>query len=111
MSEINKKLISQILEAFGVAYNIEPEKIENLKVHKSKLYGMCDVFAFDFNGHHYYISNDYSLDDNPQYFKEILLDLNHLLKGNVIKNPNESSELKYSVSVNNNQYYLWRNSK
>jgi hypothetical protein len=105
----NKLLICRVMEAFGITEDAKPEKIENLRVVKSKLYGMCDVFEFDFNGNHYYISNDYSLNDNPKYFEEILLDINHLLRGDALKNPNNNSELKYSVNIEDSQYYLWLN--
>ena len=105
----NTEIISKVLKAFGISDSVDQEKIENLRVVKSKLYGMCDVFEFDFNGNHYYISNDYSLNDNPKYFEEILLDINHLLRGDALKNPNHNSELKYSVNIEDSQYYLWLN--
>jgi len=97
-------MIIKVLEAFGITDDAKLEKIENLKVHSSKLYGMCDVFEFDFIKNHYYISNDYSLGDNPKYFEEILLDINHLLKGSALKNPKHNSQLKYSVSIEDSQY-------
>jgi len=108
MNNSYEELICSVLEEFAVADKVDPEKIENLRVVKSKLYGMCDVFEFDFNGNHYYISNDYSLDDNPKYFEEILLDINHMLKGNALKNPKTNSELKYSINIENSQYYIWK---
>jgi hypothetical protein len=107
--ETDEELICSVLEEFAVVDKVDQEKIENLRVVKSKLYGMCDVFEFDFNGNHYYISNDYSLNDNPKYFEEILLDINHLLRGDALKNPNHNSELKYSVNIEDSQYYLWLN--
>ncbi|MEI6755764.1 MAG: hypothetical protein WCK80_01985 [bacterium] len=110
-SNNNLSIITKVLEAFGVAGDVKPDSIENLKVIKSKDFGMCDVFKFDFNNAHYYISNDYSLDDDPKYFREILLNINHLLTGEALKNPKDGEEQKYSVNIEDTQYYLWKNSK
>ncbi|MCA9337342.1 hypothetical protein KC951_01385 [Candidatus Saccharibacteria bacterium] len=104
-----KKQCAAILESFKIANKVKVNDIKNLKAHKSQLYALGPVYAFDYKDKHYYIVDDYSLGDDENQVKDILSEINHLLKGNIVKSPYhftaEGSE--HIVGLDGNQYYLW----
>ena len=101
-------LIVTILEKFGLGKNIQITSIEHIQKFKSDSYALGDVWSFDYQGRHYYISNDYSLDNNPKYIRNVFEDVNRLLKGQLINNPLSKSSNLYSMGVGSNEYYLWQ---
>jgi len=109
MDKLN--ICKTILEKFNVATDTSVEDIANFKEHKSQLYAYGPVYAFDFKDSHYYVVEDYSLDENPELVKNILLDINNLLKGEIVKNPKPDSEFPYSVDLDGRTYYLWKTVK
>lgn len=66
------------------------------------------LLTFNYKGKHYYLVDDYSLGDAPKYVQDILEEINHLLKGKILKNPVPQSDgAKYATGIGNNEYYLW----
>jgi hypothetical protein len=106
--ESERNICAKLLELFQIAKNINAADIANLKVHKSQSYALGHIYAFDYNVKHYYVVEDYSLGDNPEYVKNILLDINHLLKGKILKNnTGQVTGNKYAENLENVEYYLW----
>ncbi|MEI6481377.1 MAG: hypothetical protein WCO19_03670 [Candidatus Saccharibacteria bacterium] len=101
-------LLVKVLEAFGVGKNIDADDIKNVIEHSSQLYALGPVIAFDYNDRHYYLVDDYSLNDDPKYVQDILEEINHLLKGRILQNPVPQSDgAKYATGIDDNEYYLW----
>lgn len=100
-----KKICITLLKLFKVADKAEPQDLQNFKSHKSQNYALGPVYSFDYKDKHYYVVDDYSLGDDEEYVKNILLDINHTLKGNIVRSPAQNSE--YCIELNTNQYYLW----
>jgi hypothetical protein len=98
-------LCAELLKRFHIAEDVLPQDIKNLKIHKSQSYALQNVFAFDYEDKHYYIVDDYSLGDDPKLVESILMDINHLLKGRIVKNPEPSDDKDQYVASN---YYLWQ---
>lgn len=110
LSKTNEVICAMLLEAFQVAKSPNPKDIKNLKVHQSQSYSLGPVLAFDYNGKHYYAVDDYSLGDDPEMVKNILLDINHLLKGNILEYPvSQAGGTKYAAQLDGVEYYLWEN--
>lgn len=108
--EAEKLLLVKALEAFGVEKNVNANNIKNIKVHSSQLYALGPVFTFDYKDKHYYLVDDYSLGDDPKYVQDILKEINHLLKGEILKNPTPQSDgAKYATGIDGTEYYLWEN--
>lgn len=85
------------------------DSIADFKVFKSQLYGLGDTYSFNLNSVHFYICNDYSLDENLRYVENILSEINHVLEGRTVDNPNvRHNEARYMYSMGGNEYYLWR---
>jgi len=106
--ESENSLLVKALDAFGVDKNIDANYIKNVKTHSSQLYALGSVFTFDYKDKHYYLVDDYSLADDPKYVQDILEEINHLLKGNILKNPTPQSDgAKYATGIDGNEYYLW----
>jgi len=101
-------ICASLLELFRVATDVTTKDIKNLKIHKSQNYALGNIYAFDYNSKHYYAVEDYSLSDNPKYVQNILLDINHLLTGNILNNSsNKTDAAKYVATLNGMEYYLW----
>lgn len=93
---------------YNVADKINPEELIDFKTHKSTLYGMTNIFSFTYGGKHYYITDDYSLMDDPRFIKDVLQGVCPNLKGNPMTNPNPQSDgAKYASGLNGTEYYLW----
>jgi len=108
-SELN--ICASLLELFQVVTDVTATDIKNLKIHKSQNYALGNIYAFDYNSKHYYAVEDYSLSDNPKYVQNILLDINHLLKGSILKNSSTKTDgTKYVGTLNGIEYYLWESS-
>jgi len=106
--ENHKTICAGLLELFQVDEGIDTKDIENLKLHKSQNYALGPVYAFNYKGKHYYGVDDYSLGDDSELVRDILLDINHLLKGRIMKNPTpQSDNAKYATGLDGIEYYLW----
>lgn len=98
----------RLLELYKVAKNTDTKEISSFKIYKSKIYGMTKVYSFDFKNKHYYISDDYSLMDNPDFIRNVLEQINPSLKGNPLKNPVPQSDgANYASGLDGTEYYLW----
>ncbi|GAC1391481.1 MAG: hypothetical protein NVSMB46_04120 [Candidatus Saccharimonadales bacterium] len=103
------KNVCRLLELYGISEKISTKDVVKLEIYKSKIYGMQDVYSFDFKDSHYYITNDYSLNDSPKYIKDILIEVNPNLKGSVVENPIVQSDgAKYATGLDGTEYYLWK---
>jgi hypothetical protein len=103
-------LLATSLMTFGVDENVDTHDITNVKIHKSQLYALGPVYSFSYQNSHYYLVEDYSLDNNPTYVRNIIEEINHLLEGALLARPDAmNSEDKYGASINNTEYYLWAN--
>jgi len=103
-----KHICIQILKYFQVSSDVVMDDITDFKILKSQLYSFGDVYSFNLNGERFYVCSDYSLDDNPRYVENILSEINHLLKGRIVANPNtQPHEAKYVYEMGGEEYYLW----
>ncbi len=109
MRNIEKiSVVYRLLKLYGVAGNGKTSDIKNFKSYKSSLYGMQDVYRFDYLNRHFYVTNDYSLMDSPEYIKALLEEIKPLIKGGPIKNPVlQSDGAQYASSLDGTEYYLW----
>ena len=106
--ERNRNICIRLLVLFQVAKIVAPKDITNLKVYTSQNYAYGPVYAFDYNNKRYYVIDDYSLNDDPRYVKKILLDINPLLKGNILRNATYQADgARYAEGLNGIEYYLW----
>lgn len=70
---------------------------------------MANVYSFEYHGKQYYVSDDYSLMDNPQYVKNILVDVEPALTGQILKNPvTQTDGAVYAGGLDGTEYYLWQ---
>lgn len=98
----------RLLRLYDVAGSGSSDDIKNFKRYKSKLFGMQDVFSFDYHNKHYSIINDYSLMDNPKYIRDVIEEINPHIKGRPLKNPIPQSDgALYASGLNGTEYYLW----
>lgn len=66
------------------------------------------ILSFNYKNRKFYISDDYSLADNPEYVKNLIQDINHFIKGNIVKNPTPQSDGAHcALGFNGVEYYLW----
>ena len=101
-------ICAKLLELFRVSANVTPTDIANLKIHKSQSYALGPVYEFDHKNKHYYAVDDYSLNDNPEYVKDILLGIDHTLEGKILKNATHQSDgAKYTEGIGGVEYCLW----
>jgi hypothetical protein len=110
MQSINELLATALIK-FGIDQPVDADDIKNVKKHKSQLYALGPVYGFIYHDKHYYLIDDYSLDNNPTYIRNIVEEINHLAEGVPLTPPNPTSEDKlYTASINNTEYYLWESS-
>lgn len=101
----NAELAANILEQYQISSNVQPAEISNLKTHKRT---SSEVLGFTYKDRKFYISNDYTLDDNPEAVRRVIQDVNHLLKGSIVKNPIPQSDgAQYALGFEDVEYYLW----
>lgn len=104
----NAELVARILEEYRIDQAVSPNEITNLKVFKAQQYGLTQIFSFKYKDRKFYISDDYTLGDNPKYVKNLIEDINHLVKGGIVKNPTPQSDgAQYALGFNGMEYYLW----
>jgi len=104
----NVELAAKILEEYRIHTHISPDEIINMKEHKAQQYGLTKILSFHYSSRKFYISDDYSLGDNPKYVKDLIQDINHLVGGDIVKNPNPQSDAaQYTLGLNGVEYYLW----
>lgn len=104
-------LLATALIAFGVDDHAAVDEIKNIKTHKSQLYALGPVYGFTYHDTHYYLIDDYSLDNNPTYVKNIVEEINHLAEGTPVARPDAANgDELYAASINNTEYYLWESS-
>ena len=102
------KICVELLKLFHISESVSPDEIEHLKIHRSQIYVLGPVYAFDYQKNHYYVVDDYSLGDDLEDVKNILLDINHLLKGNIVRNSSDQSDgAIYAEGFDGTEYYLW----
>lgn len=105
----DKELCAAILNYYQVADSATATDIMDLLIRKSDMYALGSVYQFTYKDSVFYICDDYSLDDNPAYLEDVLSSINHLLKGQPIKNPHPQSDgAQYAGGLNNTEYYLWK---
>ena len=104
----NTELAAKILEGYRIAEAVSSDEISNFKVHKAQRYALTQILSFKYQDRKFYISNDYSLGDNPKYVKDLIEDINHLVKGTIVKNPTPQSDgAQYALGFKGAEYYLW----
>jgi hypothetical protein len=104
----NIELVARILAKYQIDKNVSMGDITDLKVHKAQQYALTKILSFNYKDRKFYISDDYSLGDNPLYVKDLIQDINHLLGGNIVKNPIAQSDgTLYALGLNGVEYYLW----
>lgn len=104
----NTELATKILEAYKIHHSVKTDEIHTLQVHKAQRYALGKILSFTYAGRKFYIVDDYSLDDNPEYVKNLIQDINHLVGGDIIKNPIPQSDgPQYALGLNDVEYYLW----
>lgn len=81
-----KELCAKLLEGFEVTENVDPDELRNFRTGQSQLYAKGSLYIFNYKKKRY-VMNDYSIGDDPKFAKNILLDSNHLPKGNIVKSP------------------------
>jgi hypothetical protein len=109
INKFDPNLICQILRSYAITKNVLPEHIKNISVYQSQIYGMQQVIKFEYLNHQYYISNDYSLMDNPKFVHDVLSEVNPDLEGKLLKSPiTQSDGADYAIGVNGVEYYLWQ---
>ena len=107
--EMNKELCVALLNYYQQGNNISTDEIENLSTYKSDIYGLSAVHCFSYKGTKYYTCDDQTLDDNPQFLKDVLSSINHLIKGGPVKNPHPQSDgALYAGGLGRVEYYLWK---
>lgn len=110
MQSINE-LLATALIIFGIDQHVDADDIKNVKTHKSQLYALRPVYGFIYHDTHYYLVDDYSLDNNPTYVKNIVEEINHLAEGTTLARPDAANgDEQYAASINNTEYYLWKSS-
>jgi len=110
MQSVND-LLATALIVFGVDDHATVDDIMNIKTHKSQLYALGPVYGFMYHGKRYYLIDDYSLDNNPTYVRNIVEEINHLAEGGPLARPSAANEDElYATSINNTEYYLWEGS-
>ncbi len=98
----------RLLELYQIAGAVSANNLSNFKIYKSKIYGMQRVLSFDFRNKHYYVSDDYSLMDNPKFIKDVIEDIIPNLKGKPLENPIPQTDgAKYASGLDGTEYYLW----
>lgn len=110
LSKLNERLriCSKLLELYEVGSGVELGDIKNFKVHKSHVYGHASIYQFDYGNKCYYVTDDYSLGDDPQYIKDVLEEINSALQGRLLKNPTPQSDgAVYASGLDGVEYYLW----
>jgi hypothetical protein len=109
IEEKPKYICSKLLEIYNVAKNVESHDLKHFTTHISQLYGFAHIFSFDYKDHHYYVSDDYSLDDKLEYVKNVFLEIDTKLQGALLKNPVAQSDgARYAAGLNGVEYYLWQ---
>ena len=88
----SKSICASLLNLYKEATNASPHEIVALHSHKAQQYALTDIYSFLYKGVKYYVSNDYSLGDNPKYVENLIRDINHNLDGQLLKNPTPQSD-------------------
>lgn len=106
-----KEICATVLNYYQVtdADSATANDIEKLFVYRSDIYAHSNVYAFKYKDVAYYINDDYSLDDNPEYLQEVLESVVSILHGSPVKNPHvPSSGKQYTGKLYGKEYYLWQ---
>lgn len=102
------KICIRLLELYKVGDHIGVSDIGDFKAFKSQLYGFMNVYSFDYKNHRYYVTDDYSLMDDPKFIKNVLADAIPKLNGKPLKNPTPQSDgAVFACGLDGNEYYLW----
>lgn len=104
-----KAICVRVLEGFKIAEKVEPDELMDFRSGLSQLYARGPIYIFRYKRNRYYIVNDYSIDDDPKFVKNILLERNHLLKGHLLKSPVHFTVAgsEYIYGLDGGQYFLW----
>lgn len=108
--DLLEELCTKLLTAYGVVKAAPSQQsIQNIKVYRSGLYGRAQVIGFTHLSTRYYASDDYSLDDNPKFIEEVFRDIDHILKGHLLRNPTTQQDgAIYAAGIDDTEYYLWQ---
>jgi hypothetical protein len=107
-SEYTTTICSKLLELYSIGKNVTPSELQNLVVRKSQVYGLANIYGFDYKNHRYYASDDYSLMDNPVCIQEVFAEVDPALTGKLLKNPTPQSDgAMYAGGLDGTGYYLW----
>lgn len=105
-------ICANLLNNYDEADNATYKDIENVSVNKSQQYGLMHVYGFTYNGVQYYVSDDYSLNDDARLVENVIRDINNTLQGQLLKNPVPQSDgAIYAAGLDGVEYYLWKCSK
>lgn len=111
MSKSDLKYIEtacRLLELYDVAPSVNTNEIRNFKTYQSNIYGMANIYSFQYKDNHYYICDDHSLMDNPKFIKNVLKQFNSNIKGWPLRNPLPQSDgAIYALGLDETEYYLW----
>lgn len=106
--EVNS-ICANLLNLYEQADGASSHEINTLRVHKAQQYALADIYSFFYDGVKYYVSNDYSLDDNPKYVEALIRDVDHSLTGRLLKSPvSQDDGAIYAVGMDGTEYYMWK---
>lgn len=104
-------LAAKILEAYHIHSSISSRDIHDFKLYNAQRYAFAKILSFSYRGRTFYVSNDYSLNDDPEYLKDVIRDINPLVAGYAICNPTPQSDgATYALGLDGVEYYLWEDS-
>ena len=102
------ELVAELLEKFEIYTSVHPDEIKNIKTDKAKRYALTNILSFSYAGRKFYISDDYSLNDNPALVRNLIQDINPMIGGGIVKNPEPQSDgAQYALGLDDTEYYLW----
>lgn len=106
--ECQIEICRQLLEIYGSGSDVIQSDVKDFKVYRSQLYGRTNVYSFIYKNNRYYVTDDYSLMDVPEYIKNVFKDINPQLSGVLLKNPVPQSDgAIYASGLDGVEYYLW----
>jgi hypothetical protein len=77
----NIDTVCRLLKIYGVANRVYAAEIDNFKIYRSQIYGLANVYSFNYKSKHYYVSDDHSLMDNPKFIENVFKELDPTLVG------------------------------
>lgn len=67
------------------------------------------VYGFIHKGAKSYVSDDYSLNNDPKLIELAIRDIDHTVRGRLLKNPLPQSDgATYASGLDGVEYYVWK---